>query len=145
MLLLLYFKVPKFVTDALDARAMAIAKELEEATKLREEAQTLLASYQRQQRSAEREADDIIEQAKREAELMRKEAEDALAAQIERRTKLAEERIAQAEVQAMKEVKDVAADIAAQAARRLMAEAIDESSGARLIDASIEEVRDKLH
>ena len=143
--ILIYYKIPKLVTDQLDKRSAIIAKELEEATKLREDAQALLASYQRQQREAEKESENIVEQARQEAELMREEAEAALAAQIDRRTRLAEERIGQAEAQAVKEVKDIAADIAAEAARKIIAETMDDTSGDKLIEKSIAEVKDKMH
>ena len=143
--ILIYYKVPKMITDSLDERSAMIAKELEEATKLREDAQALLASYQRQQREAEKESENIVEQARQEAELMREEAEAALAAQIDRRTRLAEERIGQAEAQAVKEVKDIAADIAAEAARKIIAETMDDTSGDKLIEKSIAEVKDKMH
>ena len=143
--ILIYYKIPKLVTDQLDKRSAIIAKELEEATKLREDAQALLASYQRQQREAEKESENILEQARQEAELMREESEVALAAQIDRRTRLAEERIGQAEAQAMKEVKDIAADIAAEAARKIIADTLDDTSGDKLIEKSIAEVKDKLH
>jgi len=143
--LLLYYKIPKLVTDVLDKRSTIIAKEIEEAVKLREDAQALLASYQRQQRDAEKEREDIVAQARQEAELMREESEAALAAQIDRRARLAEERISQAEAQAMKEVKDVAADIAAEAARKIIAQTIDHTTGDKLIEKSIAEVKNKLH
>ncbi len=143
--LVVYYKVPKMATDWLDARAAAIAKELEEAAKLREEAQAVLASYQRKQRDAEQEAADIISLAKAEAERMRKETEANLAAQIERRTRQAEDKIAQAEAQALAEVKQVAIDTAVAAARQILSENMDEAQSAALIDKSIEDIKAKLH
>lgn len=143
--LLVYYKIPKLVTDVLDKRSAVIAKEIEEAVKLREDAQALLASYQRQQREAEKEREDIVAQARQEAELMREESEAALAAQIDRRARLAEERISQAEAQAMKEVKDVAADIAAEAARKIIAQTMDHTTADKLMEKSIADVKDKLH
>src|SRR5215468_10158957 len=83
-------KAPAMVVKSLDARAVAIAKELEEARTLREEAQALLASYQKRQRDAEKEAQEIVVQARAEAERLAIETKKSLEAQIARRAKLAE-------------------------------------------------------
>ncbi len=143
--MLLYYRVDKMASAALDERASAIAKELEEAANLREEAQSLLASYQRQQRDAEREAEDILTLARKEAERMRQEAEEALERQIQRRTKMAEDKIAQAEAQALKEVREVAAGTAARAAHRLIKERVDETLSDELVEKSIQDLKTKLH
>ena len=145
VILLAYLKVPKMVTDMLDERAETIRKELEEAAALREEAQKLLAEYQRKQREAEKEAKDIVAQAKEEAQLLKAETERALEEQIERRTKLAEDKIAQAEIQALADVKEIAATAAAGAARRLLKDSLDDSTANKLIDDSLSEVKSKLH
>ena len=84
--LIVYFKVPGKVTGALDARAEGIRKELDEARRLREDAQAILADYQRKQRDAEREAESIIKQAKAEAKMMADETRASLKDQLERRT-----------------------------------------------------------
>lgn len=143
--LVIHFKVPKMATDALDARAAAIARELEEAAKLREEAQAILASYQRQQREAEKEAEEIIALAKAESVRMRSETERLLAEHIDRRTAMAENKISQAETQALDDVRSFAADTAVNATRKLLADRIDEAQGAALIDKNIDEIKAKLH
>lgn len=143
--LLFYFGVPALITSALDKRADDIRNELDEARKLREEAQQVLASYQRKQRDAEKEAEAIIDQAQAEAERLAVETQAALAQQVERRTKLAEEKIGQAEVQALQEVRAIAADVAVAAARRIIEEKLDDTKAARLIEKSITEVQSKLH
>jgi len=143
--LIIHFKVPRMATDALDARAETIAKELDEAAKLREEAQALLASYQRRQRQAEKEVEEIIALAKAESVRMRSETEKALAEHIERRTAMAEDKIAQAEAQALQDVSIYAADTAVNATRKLLTDRIDDTQGAALIDKNIDEITSKLH
>ncbi len=145
ILALIYFGVPGRVTQALDARAAQIAQELDEARKLREEAQALLANYQRKQRDAEQEAEEIVTQAKAEAERLATETRQNLAAQLERRTKQAEDKIAQAEAQALREVKDTAAEVAASAARRIISDRIDQGRDAQLIDQDIRSLGTKLN
>ena len=145
VLLLIKYKVPSMATSMLDDRAAQIKKELDEASALREEAQKLLASYHAKQREAEAEADSIIAQAKEEAALLKAETEKALDEQIERRTKLAEEKIAAAEAQAMNEVKEIATDVAVGAARRLLKDNLDDTRSAALIENSLAEVKSKLH
>ncbi|NIJ41740.1 F-type H+-transporting ATPase subunit b [Parvibaculum indicum] len=143
--IVIYMRVPGMLTKSLDERGAGIAKELDEARRLREEAQQVLASYQRKQREAMKEAEDIVAQAKVEAEAMAKETRDNLKAQVERRTQMAEQKIAQAEVQAMNEVRAVAADVAIEAARRLIAEKVDTSRDAEIIEKSIADLTAKLH
>ncbi|MGB6085929.1 ATP F0F1 synthase subunit B [Parvibaculum sp.] len=140
-----YFKVHRTVASSLDKRAADIAAELDEARRLREEAQQLLASYQRKQREAMKEAEDIVTQAKAEAEQLAKETRANMEAQVERRTKLAEDKIAQAEAQALADVRSVAADVAIGAARRVIAEKVDASADAKLIEKSIADLASKLH
>ncbi|MDE1173049.1 MAG: ATP F0F1 synthase subunit B [Parvibaculaceae bacterium] len=139
------FKVPSLVAGMLDKRSITIAKEIEDARKLRDEAQQLLATYQRRQKEALQEADDIIVQAKAEAERLAVETRKALESQIERRTKMAEDKIAQAETQAIQEVRAIAADVAVGAARRIIGETLDASKDARLIEKSIGELKSRLH
>ena len=108
--LLMYMKVPGQITKALDDRADAIRKELDEARRLREEAQQLLADYQKKAREAEAEAKAIIDQARVEAEGLARETRKTLAENLERRTKQAEEKIARAEAQAVGEVRAAAVE-----------------------------------
>ena len=94
--LLVYYKVPGTVGKVLDARAEAIRHELDEARRLRDEAQSLLNDYQRKSRQAEEEAKSIIEQARRESEALAAETRKSLTESVERRTRLADEKIARA-------------------------------------------------
>ena len=102
--------MPSLITSALDARAAAIAKELDEAQRLRSEAEALLSEYKKKRADAEGEAATILTEAKAEAERYAAESRTALAAQIERRGRQAEEKIAQAEAQAVAEMRALAAD-----------------------------------
>lgn len=140
-----YFKVHRTIAGSLDKRAADIAAELDEARRLRDEAQQLLASYQRKQREAMKEAEDIVTQAKAEAEQLAKETRANMEAQVERRTKVAEDKIAQAEAQALADVRSVAADVAIGAARRIIAEKVDASADAKLVEKSIADLASKLH
>ena len=144
LLVLIFSGAPGFVARSLDARAEKIRNDLDEARKLREDAQALLATYQRKQRDAEAEAAEIVSRAKSEAERMAHEARAALDAQVERRTRMAEQKIAQAEVQAVKEVREVAAAIAIGASERVIVERAD-AKDADLVDKAIAGVASKLH
>ncbi len=135
----------RFIAEGLDKRAGRIKTELEEAVRLREEAQALLAGFQRKQRDAVRDAEEIVERAKREAARIAEQAETDLAAALERRTRLAEAKISQAEAQALAEVRNQAVDMALAATRRLMAENLDQSRAEALIDEAIAELGDKLN
>jgi len=117
---MMYFGVHKKIAGALDARADKIREELEEARRLREEAQALLASYQRKQKEAEAQAEDIIRQARTDAEAMAAQARTDLAERLERRAAQAEAKIANAEAQAMGEVKSKAADLAMDTAEKIL-------------------------
>ncbi len=142
--LVAYLKLPGMVAKALDARAEAIAKELEEAKRLREEAQELLASFQRRQREAETEAEAIIAQAHRDAERLAAEARVKMTAQLERRAEIAERKIAQAEADAAAAVRARAAELAAAAAERLLAEGLDASAHGKLITAGTAELKSRF-
>ena len=143
--LLVYLKVPAMVGGMLDERAAKIAKELEEARKLREEAQALLDSYKMKRNEAEAEAKAIVAQAKSDAEEYAAEARRKLAETVDRRAKQAEQKIAQAEAAALKDVRNLATDIAVAAATALSANAAKGDRGAALIDASISAVKTRLN
>jgi F-type H+-transporting ATPase subunit b len=143
--LLLWYGVPAAVGKMLDERADAIRKELDEARKLREDAQALLSDYQRKSREAEVEAKIIIEQAKREAEALAAESRKALAESIDRRSKLAEEKIARAETQAVSEVRATAVEAALAAAEKILKARVPGSTGDALIDQSIRDLKSKLN
>lgn len=143
--ILIYVKVPRKVTDALDAKREEIAKELDDARELREEAQALLAGYQRQQAEAQDQADAIVAQAEADAKALADATRVKLAETLERRTKLAQDKIAQAEAQAIEEVRALAASAASEAARTVLTAEIDDSKGASLIDEGIAKVKENLH
>ena len=145
VLILLYYRVPNLVAKSLDDRAEAIRKELDEARRLREEAQTLLADYQKRHRNVGQEADAIVEQARREAEAFAHETRVSLKDALERRTKQAEDKIARAETQAVDEVRAAAIDVAMAAAERILREKTAGSSGASLIDQSIRDLKGRLN
>jgi F-type H+-transporting ATPase subunit b len=143
--ILLWVGVPKMVATVLDARAAAIKGELDEARRLREEAQALLAGYKQKAAGAEREAASIVTEAKAEAERFAVDARAALTLQIERRAQVAQDKIAQAEAAAVAEIRRLAADAAATAAETLIAARMDESKAAALISDSIKSLPGKLN
>jgi F-type H+-transporting ATPase subunit b len=142
---LAFRKVAAAVTTVLDSRAVKIKESLDSARKMREDAQTLLSEYQRKQRDALKEAEGIIDHAKHEAERIKKEAEQALEDSIVRRGKQAEQRIAQAEAQALAEVRNMAIDLAMSAATKMIAEQMGPVAQDTLIDDSIKGLSGKLH
>jgi F-type H+-transporting ATPase subunit b len=143
--LIVYYKVPGLITKALDSRAEAIRAELDEARRLRDEAQALLADYQRKAREAENEAKGILEQAKRESEALAAETRRALTESVERRTKLAEEKIARAEAQALSEVRSSAVDRAVAAAEQILKARATGATASSLVESSIRDLEGKLN
>jgi F-type H+-transporting ATPase subunit b len=142
---IVYFKVPGVIGKSLDARADKIRAELEEARRLREEAQQLLAEYQRKRKEAEQEAAEIVEAAKREATALAAEAKQKTEDYVARRAALAEQKIGQAEREAINEVRASAVDIAIAAARTLLADKVDSKLGAELFKSSLQDVKSKLN
>ncbi|MDX8452100.1 F0F1 ATP synthase subunit B [Mesorhizobium sp. VK9D] len=142
---IIYLKVPGMLAKSLDARAAKISGELEEARKLREEAQQLLGQYQQKRKEAEKEAADIVAAAKREAELLASEAAKKTEDYVARRTALAEQKIGQAEREAVSEVRASAVDIAVEAARALLAAKVDVKAGADLFKSALDDVKAKLN
>ncbi|MFO7770142.1 F0F1 ATP synthase subunit B [Roseovarius gahaiensis] len=143
--ILLYFKVPTLISGMLDKRAEGIKSELDEARALREEAQTLLASYERKQKEVQEQADRIIAHAKSEANEAADQAKEDIKASIKRRLKAAEDQIASAESSAIREVRDEAVRIAIGAAKDVVAKNMTATDGNKLIDEAISEVDAKLH
>ena len=141
----IYLKVPAMLAKMLDERADKIGKELAEARKLREEAQALLAEYQKKRAEAEKDAANIVAQAKVEAEAYSVETRKKLVETIERRTKQAAQKIAQAEAAAIKEVRTTATEAAIGAASKLVGEAVQGTRGVKLIDESIAAVKSRLN
>ena len=142
---LVYVKVPGKLAGMLDNRAEGIRTELNEAKALREEAQTILASYERKQKEVKEQAERIIEHAKQEAALAAERAKEDLKASIERRLAGAEDQIASAQAAAMKEVRDRAIQVAVAAASDVIAANMTAAQGNALIDEAIGTVNDKLH
>ena len=136
--------VKKALLGGLDSRIDEIRSEVEQAQKLREEAQALLASYQRKQREAAQEAEDIIKRAKEDAELHRAEAERELAAMLKRQEELSVEKIAQAEATAVQEVREMAVDLAIAATEKIVVEKVSGQLSDKLVDEAIAELPQKL-
>ena len=140
-----YFKVPALIGKSLDQRSNRIRDELEDARKLREEAQQLLAEFQRKRKEAEKDAVDIVNAAKHEAELLLADAKQKTEDYVARRTALAEQKIGQAERDAVNEVRANAVDIAVEASRTLLANKVDAKMDANLFKTSLQEVKNKLN
>ena len=142
---LVYFKVPAMLSSLLDQRADTIQSELDEARALREEAQTLLASYERKQKDVQSQADAIVTAAKEESNLMAEQAKAELQRSITRRLAAAEDQIASAQTTAIREVRDQAVVIAVAAANAVIAKQMTAKHRNALIDDAIAEVDAKLH
>jgi F-type H+-transporting ATPase subunit b len=143
--ILIYVGVPKLLTNVLDDRARRVQAELDEARRLKEEAQKLLAEYQQKQRQAETEAAAIIEGARGEAERIAAEARVKMEEFVARRRKMAETKIAQAEAQAVAEVRAAAADAAVTAAEKILSESVKGKVADDLIARGISDVKAKLN
>ena len=145
VLIVLYYRVPQLIAKALDDRAEAIRKELDEARRLRAEAKSLLDDYRRKHRNAGQEAEAIVDLARREAEALAHETRERLGESLERRTRQAEEKIARAEAQAVDEVRTAAVDLAMAAAEKILREKASGAAGAALIDESIRGLKGRLN
>jgi F-type H+-transporting ATPase subunit b len=143
--LLFYLGVHKFIARALDERAARIRAELAEARQLREEAQELFAEFERKQRQVASQADEIVAHARVEAEAAAERAKEDIKVSIERRLKAADEQIALAEANAVRQVKDQAVAVAIAAATDVLRQRLGEDRDRGLVDAAIEEVGRKLH
>lgn len=142
---LVYLKVPGKLGGMLDNRAEGIKSELDEARALREEAQTILASYERKQQEVQEQADRIVSTAREEAAQAAEKAKEDLKLSIVRRLAAAEDQIASAEASAVKEVRDQAVLIAIAASREVIGKQMTAADGNKLIDSAIAEVDAKLH
>ena len=143
--LLLYLGVHRKIASVLDARAALIAKELDEARRLREEAEKVLADYRRKQGDAAKETQEIIDQASKEAEILAAETRRSMKEHFERRMKLAEDKIARAETEALREVRASAAEAAVAAARIVIAERLTPETADRLVKQGIDALKGKLN
>ncbi len=142
---LAYVGAHKMFLDALDARQLRIKAELDEARRLRDEAEALLAEYKRKQGEAEREAAAIIADARAEAERTAAEARTKMEEFVARRTKVAENKIGLAEAQALADVRAAAADAAVAAAEKILAQTTKGKIADDLISQGIADVKTKLN
>ena len=140
-----YVGVHRTLLTALDHRAERIKAELDDANRLKAEAASLLAEYKTRRQSAEREAEEIISSAKAEAERIAAEAKTKMEEFVARRTKLAETKIAQAEAQALSEVRSAAADAAVAAAEKILTQSAKGAVAQTLLAQGIEDVKKKLN
>ncbi len=143
--ILVYFKVPGRLTAMLDKRAEGIQADLDEARALRDEATTLLASYERKHRDVQEQADRIVAGAREQARVAGERAQADLDASIERRVQAAEDQIASAEAAAIRNVRDRAIQVATAAAAEVLAAQMDDGRSDALIDSSIDTIGAKLH
>lgn len=141
----LWVGAPKMIGKMLDDRAASIQAELSEASRLRAEAEALLADYKRKAANAETEAAAIVTEARADAQRIAAEMNAALAVQIERRGKQAQDKIAQAEAIATAEIRALAADAAAAAAEKLIAARMDEKRAGALVEQGLKDLGSKLN
>ena len=142
---LTYFRVPQLLGGMLDKRAETVRNDLEEARALREEAQTVLAEFERKQKDVQDQARHVVAQAKAEAQAAAEQAKADLEKSIARRMQAAEDQIASAEAAAVREGRNKAITVAVAAAARVVREGMTEADAAALIDSSIRTVEAKLH
>jgi F-type H+-transporting ATPase subunit b len=143
--IIVWRRVPQMIARALDDRAAAIKSQLDEAKRLREEAEVLLKEYRAKTANVSEEVQGIIDQAKAAAERAADEARVQLQQQIERRIKMAEEKIAQAEAEALADVRAAAASTSSAAAAIVIRKQLDGSKGDAVVDNAIRDLRTKLH
>jgi len=143
--LVIYLGAHKKIATALDARAASIAKELDEARRLREEAEKVLADYRRKQGDAAKEAEGIVTLASKEAEILAAETHRSMKEHFERRMKLAEDKISRAETDALREVRAAAADAAVAAAQAVIAEKLTPEAADKLVRQGIDALKGKLN
>ena len=142
---LIFKPTGRMASKGLDERADKIKAELDEAERLRKEAQDLLAQYQRKQRDAAGEAQSIIDHAKKEAERMDREGRERLKASLERREKLAADRIAMAEAKAIEQVRSRAVEVAIAAAGSVLASSLSADKANALIDDAVKQLPGNLN
>ena len=141
---LVYLGIHKKVASALDARVLRISKELEEARRLREEAEKLFADYRRKLGDVATEVDNIIALAAKEAETLAAETRQSLKEHVDRRIKLAEERIARAEMEAVRELRNDAVDVAIAAAQKRIAAKLTPDRAKKLVSESTKALKTLL-
>ncbi len=143
--LMIWKKIPALIANMLDGKVSEIAAQLDNAQTLREEATSLLAKYQRDQRDAEKVAEEMIAHAEAEVKLLADESRAQIKEMIERRTKLSEQKIVQAEANALKEIQKVAVQAATAAARELISGNMKKADHDELIKTGIDKLDSHLH
>ena len=140
-----YFGAHKLLLKSIDDRRERIKAEFDEARRLKAEAEALLATYRRKQQEAEHEAQAIVAGARTEAERLAAEAEAKIEEFVARRTKMAENKIAQAEAQALADVRSAAAEVAVAAAKTILARTVKDKVADDLLAKGIEDFKGKLN
>jgi F-type H+-transporting ATPase subunit b len=140
-----YFRVHELLLKSIDDRRERIKAEFDEARRLKAEAETLLATYRRKQQEAEHEAQAIVAGARTEAERLAAEAEAKIEEFVVRRTKMAENKIAQAEAQALADVRSAAAEVAVAAAKTILTRTVKDKVADNLLAKGIEDFKGKLN
>jgi F-type H+-transporting ATPase subunit b len=143
--ILIYYRVPNLIGQKLDERALRIKAELDEARALRDEAQALLASYEKRQEEVKAQAEEIVTAARAEAERAAVTAKEDIRASVARRMQTATEQIAAAEQAAVRQIRDEAVNVAVAAAGDVLRARTRADDANRLIEAAIKDVGDKLH
>lgn len=138
-------KVVPLAIGGLDNRSAAINEEIERATALREEAQAILAKYQKKQRESLKEAEEIVQKANLEARRITKEAEETVESALKKRMKLAVEKIEQAERQALLEVQARVIDVTVAATRQIIEGKLSQSARDELVRSAADDLQEKLH
>jgi len=140
-----YFRVHELLLKSIDDRRERIKAEFDEARRLKAEAEALLATYRRKQQEAEHEAQAIVAGARTEAERLAAEAEAKIEEFVVRRTKMAENKIAQAEAQALADVRSAAAEVAVAAAKTILTRTVKDKVADNLVAKGIEDLKGKLN
>jgi len=143
--ILIYMKVPAKLTGMLDARAATIKAELDEARALREEAKSILATYERRQKEVQEQADRMLSSAREEALSAAAQAKEDLKASIARRLASATDQIASAEAAAIRQVREQAVSVAVAAAGDVLSKQMTAEAASSSIDAAIAQVEARLH
>ena len=138
--ILIWKKVPGVIGKALDGKIALIRDQLAEAEALRKEAEALKAEYEARSASADKDRDALLERARHEADEIVAKAKTDAEALIGRRTRMAEDKIAAEERAAVEQLRATAADAAARAAARLIAERHNAGTDAKLVDQAIKEI-----
>lgn len=143
--ILVYFKVPGKISVLLDARAVTIRSELDEARRLREEALELNASFERKQAEVKSEAALIVERAKTDAQLVAEQTKSEIEASIARRLKAAQDQIASAEANAVRDVRNMAVSVAIAAAGDVLSKQMDAAQSDALFKQALSTAQEHLH